>query len=114
MKIIFTDRRHLLALICVLTIFASTCALWWFILVGGNPYHPGGLRIYNRDGIETYQFKQGDWVVLRRQYVSIARSSLNSYQRFTTRQDARWSYCLDPLLLRRADVPSAVQCFKSL
>jgi len=67
MKTIFTDRRHLLALICVLTIFVSTCALWWFVLVGGNPYHPGALHIYDRDGSETYQFKPGDWVVVRRQ-----------------------------------------------
>lgn len=66
MKNILSDGRHALAFVCVMTIFLSTCGLWWFVLVGGNPYHAHELRIYNRDGVETYQFRRGDWVYVRR------------------------------------------------
>lgn len=67
MKKLFGDRHYAFALASVLAMFVGTIAAWWFVLVGGNPYHPGALRIYNQDNIETHQFRRGEWVIVRRQ-----------------------------------------------
>lgn len=67
MKSILGDRHHFFAFASVLAMFVGTAALWWFALVGGNPYHPGALHIYDLAGHESYQFRRGEWVIVRRQ-----------------------------------------------
>jgi hypothetical protein len=67
MKKLLGDRHQLFAFLSVLAMFLGTGALWWFVLVGGNPYHPGALHIYDQQGTESYQFKRGEWVIVRRQ-----------------------------------------------
>lgn len=75
MKKLFGDRHHAFALASVLAMFIGTAALWWFVLVGGNPYHPGDLHIYDQYGTESRSFKRGDWVIVRR-YVCLDREIL--------------------------------------
>lgn len=78
MKKFVDDRHYAFALASVLAMFVGTMALWWFVLIGGNPYHPQGVRLFNIDQHEASVFHRGDWVIVRR-VVCLDREILAEY-----------------------------------
>lgn len=60
------DHRYLFAATSVVTCFLGVGALFYFSLVGGNPYKAEVPHVFNIENYETTHFHSGDWVIVRR------------------------------------------------
>ncbi|MGI4812017.1 MAG: hypothetical protein ACRYG5_06615 [Janthinobacterium lividum] len=76
MRKIFSDRREWMFIaIVVATLVGFPMASWFVVLMGGNPYHPGPVKIYDARDQETLSFRPGDWVYVKR-YLCVDRDIL--------------------------------------
>jgi hypothetical protein len=58
-----------------IVLFFCVCALWWVILVGGNPYHVGAVKVVDQSGIARVVFHRDEWIYVKR-YVCSDHDSL--------------------------------------
>lgn len=62
-----SERSHIIwPAIYNLVLFVCTCAWWWLVLVGGNPYRIGPVDVLDQGGVSRTTFHRGEWVYVKR------------------------------------------------
>lgn len=69
MKAIVTQCRECAcAAVLVAAMIAATIVMWYFILIGSNPFQQmEPIHLYDAAGVERSDFVAGDWVYVKRQ-----------------------------------------------